>query len=308
MNSAMGSPVGRAAFALALVFAVSVSAAAQTQVRVLRDQTTIWRRDAAIPATSVKAGTVLGVVGREGAWYIVLVPPEYGGSGEAGMIAALLVEAVAGSSQRTPPERAAARPVVPARPPAGVMAHRPIEVFGSGQVGLGTWLAHDTFAAVLGHSSGLLFGAGVEVRVRGRLFVQGAVERFEQSGQRVFVSNGEVFNLGIRDTVRVIPVSVTAGYRHDFRSVASYVGGGAGTYFYKETSDFADPSEDLSERFTSYHALAGVEFGGRGPVRTAFEVQFTSVPNALGTSGASAAFGEHNLGGVQFRIKVLAGR
>jgi hypothetical protein len=161
---------------------------------------------------------------------------------------------------------------------------------------------------VLGHSTGPLFGGAIEVRVRGRVFIEGAVEFFEQTGQRVFVSNGEVFNLGIRDTVRIIPVSATAGYRHDFRTLAAYVGGGAGTYFYRETSDFADPSENLSERFTSYHALAGVEFGGRRRLRTAFEVQFTSVPNALGTSGASAAFGEHNLGGAQFRVKVLAGR
>jgi hypothetical protein len=309
MNWTVKSLFIRAASTLVIVLALGASAAAQTQVRVVKDRATIWRRDARIPATIVTAGTLLEVVGREGEWYIVVVPPEHGGAGESGMIAASQVEVVVGSSPLTSPGRAPGRPATPSRASTrSVTKPRPIEVFGSGQVGLSTWLAHQTFGAVLGHSNGLLFGGAVEVRVRGRLFVEAAVERFEQTGQRVFVSNGDVFNLGIPDTVRIIPVSLTAGYRHDFRTVAAYAGGGSGKYFYRETSDFADPAENLSERFTSYHALAGVEFGGRGPLRTAFEVQFTSVPNALGTSGASAAFGEHNLGGVQFRIKILGGR
>jgi hypothetical protein len=296
-----GASIGRAALALALMLAFAMSAAAQTQVRVLRDQTTIWRRDARIPATQVKAGTVLDVVGVEGAWYVVRVPPEYG-AGETGLIAAVMVEVVGGS------ERGQARPAAPRRAPAPAVPHRPVEVFGSGHVGLTAWLAHETFGAVLGHSVGPVFGAGVDVRVRDRFFVQAAGEFFQEAGERVFVSNGQVFKLGIADTVRVIPVSFTGGYRHAFRTATSYVGGGAGVYFYKETSDFADPSENSDDRFASYHALVGVEFGGRRSLRTALEVQFTTVPNALGSSGASAAFGERNLGGVQFRLKVLAGR
>jgi hypothetical protein len=308
MNVILKSPLTRAAFAVAIVVAVSISAAAQARVRVVKDSAIIWRREARIPVTTLKAGTVLDVVAREGDWYIVLVPPESGGTGETGMIAASQVEAVAGSSPRAGTERGPARPAAPARRGVALTSARPVEVFGSGQLALTKWLAHDTFNAVLGHSVAPLFGGGVEVHLRDRVFIEGAVERFQQTGQRVFVSNGDVFKLGIRDTVRVIPVSVTAGYRHGFRTVTSYVGGGAGMYFYRETSDLADPSENISDRFASYHALAGVEFGGRGVVRTAFEVQITTVPNALGPSGASAAFGERNLGGVQFRLKVMAGR
>ena len=185
---------------------------------------------------------------------------------------------------------------------------RPVEIFGAGQVGVSTWLAHQTFAAVLGHSFGPLYGGGVEVRVRRRLFIGGAVEYFQQTGQRVFVSDGAVFKLGIPDTVRIIPISATVGYRHDLRKLAVYVGAGAGAYLYRETSDSADPSENVDQRFASYHGLAGVEFGGHGVLRTAFEVQFTSVPNALGSNGAAAAFGEHDLGGVVVRIKLLGGR
>jgi hypothetical protein len=309
MSPARTALVPRAVSTLVVVLAISASAAAQTRVRVLHDRTMIWRRDARIPATTVKAGTLLDVVGQEADWYIVLIPAEYGGTGEAGLIAVSAVEAVAGSSPLRPPGRGPARPAPPLRATTRSVARpRPIEVFGSGQVGLSTWLARQTFTAVLGKSNGPMFGAAIEMRLWGRVFLEGAVERFERTGQRVFVSDGNVFNLGIRDTVRIIPVSATAGYRHDFKSLAAYAGGGAGRYFYRETSDFADPSDTFTQRFTSYHALAGVEFGGPDWLRTAFEVQLTSVPNALGISGASAAFGEHNLGGAQFRIKIMAGR
>jgi hypothetical protein len=161
---------------------------------------------------------------------------------------------------------------------------------------------------VLGSRSGAVFGGGVEVRFKGAVFVQVAAERYEKTGERVFVLNDEVFKLGIRDTVRVVPVYVTAGYRYQKRNTAVYGGGGIGRYHYNETSDFADPGDDIDDTFSSYHAVGGVEFSEGGWLRTAFEVQFTSVPDALGTSGASQAFGEHNLGGLQFRIRILAGR
>jgi len=158
-------------------------------------------------------------------------------------------------------------------------------------------------------TSGAAVGFEAPVNVRAdRVFVEGGIERFQQNGERVFVSNGQVFKLGIRDTVRVLPLTFTGGYRHPLRKMTPYVGGGVGTYFYRETSDFSDPSENVSERFVSYHALGGVELGGRGTWRTALEVQFTTVPDALGPSGVGAAFGEHNLGGVQFRLKVMGGR
>jgi len=106
----------------------------------------------------------------------------------------------------------------------------------------------------------------------------------------------------------VIPIAATVGYRHRARTMAPYVGAGVGVYLFKETSDFADPSENASERFRSYHAVGGVEFLTGRSVRAAIEVQYTTVPDALGASGASAAFDEHNLGGVQVRVKILAGR
>jgi hypothetical protein len=306
MTSTIGTAAARrATLAVAFTLVISASAIAQTQVRVIRDQATIWRREARIPATQVKAGTILDVVERDGDWYIVVIPSTYGGAGETGMIAVALVEPVAAGAPRagTPQTR-------PAAPPQRARANLPaprLEIFGTGHVGVTSFLgAPNTFEAVLGHSFGPMFGGGVDVHFHRNLFIHAAAERFQQTGQRVAVSNGEAFRLGISDTVRIIPAWGTFGYRHGYRRGTVYGGIGGGLYFYKETSDFSDPSENVDDRFKSYHALLGFELG-RGNVRTALEVQFTSVPNGLGDGGASAAFEERNLGGVQLRLKVLLG-
>jgi opacity protein-like surface antigen len=184
---------------------------------------------------------------------------------------------------------------------------QPLETFAFGDIGYVSWLAHDTFEAVLGGSRAQLFGGGLQVR-EGDFYIEGSVERFQKTGSRVFVNGSNVFNFGIPDTVRIIPINATFGYRHASRYVTPYAGGGIGVYLYKETSDFAESSENLSKRFTSYHVLGGVEFVSRAWVHAAFELQFTTVPSALGADGASAAFNEHNLGGVHGRVKIMVGR
>jgi len=284
----------------------SSGAFAQTRVRVIQDRATIWRRDApALVATIVKVGTVLEVVGREGEQYVVVIPAEYGGKGAVGLIAVSQVEVVSGAappppSTRRPPGRVASPSPPAARAPS-------MKVFGFGDIGYGTWLASDAFHAVLGSSSAPMYGGGVQIR-EGDFYLEGSVERFQQTGTRVFVSDGQVFSLGIADTVRIIPISPTIGYRRAFRHVAPYVGGGLGAYLYKETSDFAEAGDNVSQHFASYHVLGGAEFGGRGWLHAAIELEFTTVPSALGTSGVAAALNDHNLGGFHGRVKILVGK
>ena len=276
-----------------------------SQVRVVRDRATIWRRDARVPATTVRNGTVLDAVARQGDWYVVLVPnsPD---PNDLGLVSVSVVELMPGSP--APPNRA---PSAPRTSAAGAQAATTteeangVQVFGFGQVGVGRWLAHNTFDAVTGSEFFPMFGGGGEVRFRNGLFGAGSVEYYQKTGERVFVDNGQAFKLGITDRIRVIPIEGRVGYRRPFGSLAWYVAGGAGVYLYRERSDFSDGNVD--DTFASYHALGGIEVG-RGIVRTAFEVEFTSVPNALGSGGASAAFDEHNLGGIQARVRVLAGK
>ena len=284
---------------------------AQTQARVQKDQSIVWNLSMATPITTVGAGTVLDVVGRTRDFYVVRLPPAGGRPAGFGRIAISQVEIVQGVAPTGPPPPGvlpddAFGAIRPNTVPAG---EEGIGVFAFGNLGVTMWNASNTFEAVLGSSTTPMFGGGGQVRFNGRIIIEGAVERFSKNGERVFVTNGQVFKLGIRDTVRVTPVLVTALYRQPAHRVAFYGGGGFGQYFFKEESDFADPSENISDRFTGYHVVFGAEFGALASVlKAAVEVQVATVPDALGTTGASLAFGEHNLGGIQVRVKILGGR
>jgi opacity protein-like surface antigen len=281
-----------------LLAVCATTAFAQTAVRVTRDQTTIWNPGFSIEAVVVPAGTVLTVVARRGDWYEVHVPGERrAGDSPTGFIYKGNVVAVKESAS---PRQTGADELSSERT-------RPVGVFGFVQGGYTWFAARNSFQAVLDRPGGPLLGGGGEVRVRGRLFVNASVERFEQQGERVFVFDGEVFRLGTPNTITMVPFVMTAGWRFEHARVTPYAGAGIGRMSYKERSSVADPGEDVDTRFTTYHALGGVEFRENW-VATAFEVQYSSVPDALGLAGASAAFGESNLGGFGARIKIVVGR
>ena len=318
MTAAGARHTSRAVIAIALLIGASQSVSAQTQtqsqtqtlVRVVRDQSIVWNLTMLTPITSLPAGTVLEVTGRVREFYVVRLPASGGRPAGTGRIAVSQVQIIQGSppAEVVPPEmQPGFDPLSGARTVARSQ-ERGIGLFGFGGAGLSSFNASDTFSAVLGSSRAPMFGVGGQVRIDGMIVIDAAIERLSKTGERVFVHEGEVFKLGIRDRVRIMPVSVTALYRQPARRMAFYGGGGVGQYFYKEESDFAEPGENISERFTSYHVVFGAEFATLSVFKTALEVQFTSVPNALGTSGASQAFGEDNLGGVQVRVKILAGR
>lgn len=185
---------------------------------------------------------------------------------------------------------------------------------GFGDIGLTRFAAADAFKATLGSSTGAFFGGGVEVVLPQRFFFNVRLSRFEKTGERVFVDEGEVFPLGIEMTVGITPVEVTGGYRFQPRgrtgNVIPFVGGGVGWHRYSEKSDFAQTGDDVDERFTGYHVLGGVEFRMSRWFGVTGEAQWTTVSDALGgeVSSAAEAFGESNLGGLGFRVRFVIGR
>src|SRR5919112_1273849 len=70
---------------------------APSEVRVVKDQTTIWNRNPSMVLAVVKAGTVQRAVAREDRWVEVLVPPKEGGKGNTGFVLAAHVEHIAGT-------------------------------------------------------------------------------------------------------------------------------------------------------------------------------------------------------------------
>lgn len=183
---------------------------------------------------------------------------------------------------------------------------------GFADVGGVRFTAADSFKAVLGTQSGVVFGGGVEGIFAHNYFVSIHASRFQKDGTRVFVLNDQVFDLGIPTTIRVTPIDVSGGYRFlvGRRNVVPYAGGGVGWYRYSEESDFAASDENVKDTNIGYHVLGGAEVRISRLFGVAGEVQWATVPDALGQdpNSASAAFDETDLGGVTFRIKIVVGR
>jgi len=156
---------------------------------------------------------------------------------------------------------ALAAPAIAAAQPA----EKPFRIAVYGTAGVFNATATDSFDAILGTTSGTDVGAGAQLalqtgKLRG-LFVQVDASRFEETGERVFIHNREVFPLGIPLTIGLTPIEVSAGYRFNparrvrggvVRSrFAVFAGGGVGSVGYRELDD----ADVVNERFTAYHVM-----------------------------------------------------
>jgi len=204
-------------------------------------------------------------------------------------------------TQRPAPRPAATRP-----------ADTGFRLRGFGEAGLRLFAASETFKAVLGSASGPIFGGGVEALWGRHLGVSVDVGRYQAIGERVFVSNGEVFQLGLETNVSVVPIAVTASYRfpRPRSAVTPFVGGGLNWHRYTETSAFAAAGEDVSATFTGFHAVGGAEWRVSRLVAVGGIGRWLSVRDALGAEPTSvaAAFGEHDLGGFEAKVRLIIGR
>jgi hypothetical protein len=186
------------------------------------------------------------------------------------------------------------------------------------------FLASKTFDAVFGESSARFWGGGLQVTGwHGRVYGEVSASRLmkenqELIGQRVFVSDGTVFKLGIPLRSTIEPIEVTGGYRFNAHPrIIPYVGAGLGSYHYTEESDFAAPSDnlDVTKRGAIFHA--GVEARAYRWVGIAVDAQYTHVPGIFGNGGVSQQFAqgtgsqatkERDLGGWAARLKLVVGR
>lgn len=173
-----------------------------------------------------------------------------------------------------------------------------------------TLTAEDSFDAVLGRTSGPIVGGGGQVLLPWGIYVQVGAGQFKQDGERVFVGpNQQVFRLGIPLEITMTPVEVTGGWRfRRWRQVVPYGGGGFTQLRYKETSEFADPGENVDERFNGFHLVGGVEYQPLRWLAIGGELAWSTVPDAIGAGGVSAIFNEDDLGGTTLRVKVAVGR
>jgi hypothetical protein len=228
----------------------------------------------------------------------------------AAVIAAAIVPAAAQDSQEAP------REPKPVSKPAALAKRQPLYAIDAHiQFGRLSQTARDSFAAILGTSSGQVFGAGAELALRNGLFVRADVSYFRDEGERVEMIDGEIVPLGIPLTLSLTPIEFSGGYRFSAirfgrrgqLMLVPFVGGGAGTVRFREETDDEHPDEQLSESFTSYHLLAGVDVPLGRRVAIGAELTRRWVRDGLGSGGISVAFGETDLGGTTMltRVRVM---
>lgn len=195
-------------------------------------------------------------------------------------------------------------------------AQTQISLRGFGDLGLTRFTAGESFDAILGSASGVVFGGGAEAVFPSGAFAGIRASRFRKTGERVAIVDGERFGLGIPATITVTPLQVTGGYRFNRLTrtrrpsrVVPFAGGGIGWYRLTETSDFATDAENVSGWHIGVHALGGAEVRLTPLVGIAGEAQWSIVPGALGddANGVSQLFDESDLGGLTLRVKLVLG-
>jgi opacity protein-like surface antigen len=171
-----------------------------------------------------------------------------------------------------------------------------------------SFAAEQSFDAVLGKTSLDAIGAGGEFRFWKGLFARGGFSTMEETGTRAFIVSGQPVSVGVPLTVEVRPIEIAAGWRIPLdrgRRFVAYGGGGLLFVKYRETSDFAEPGDNVDDSFNGYLAFGGIDVRIWRLLSTGVEVQFRSVPDALGREDSiSAAFDETDLGGTAIRFLV----
>lgn len=174
-----------------------------------------------------------------------------------------------------------------------------------------SFAAITSFDATFGKSAFPFFGGGVQVVVMDGFFVEATASRFRQTGQRAYLSGGKSFQLGIPLTATITPLEISAGYRFrvpQLPRVRPYAAIGYASYAYTETSDFAEPGDNVDTKHGGYLVNGGAEFRLHRWVGLAVDVQYTRVPGILGNGGVSQQAGESDLGGLAGRLKLVVGR
>lgn len=167
-------------------------------------------------------------------------------------------------------------------------------------------LAKQSFAATVGTATLFGYGGGVDVvnLNGGGLFFRAAMSIMSKSGTR---SAGTISN-GIALQVRMLPIDLGVGWRFNHvtraNAVTPFVGGGALLLHYSETTPAGDSSDNTSSTFVGFEGFGGVDLLLGSSITVAPEVDYRSLPGAIGSGGLSQLFNESNLGGLAFRVTV----
>lgn len=174
-----------------------------------------------------------------------------------------------------------------------------------GLVDAQTMAASDSFDAVFGDPQMTAAGGGAEIDIWKHVFLRIAASRARRTGSRVFVDNGEAFDLDIPMTVTLTPVEAGGGWRFVTRSrFTPYAGGAFVSLGYQQVSDFAEAAENVNDRYTGGAVFGGVDAAIWKGIFVGGEAQYRRIiaPDAAGT--VMHEFGEKDLGGFTARVRI----
>jgi opacity protein-like surface antigen len=179
---------------------------------------------------------------------------------------------------------------------------------GFGHAGGLLFAATNSFETILGNKVNSEFGGGGQIVLRNGIFAQASIARIRGTGTRALVSGNRVFTMGIANRLTLTPIQVTAGYRNDKSGrLAPYFGGGVGWHSLEEDYVGMSAAERVRTRHIGYHVVGGADYPLLRWMSMGGEVQWATVPKALGETGVSAVYDEHDLGGTTFRLKLMVG-
>lgn len=217
------------------------------------------------------------------------------------LVLALLLNAAHAMAQSP----AAPPPATPSRTaePTG------IAVRGFADASVEMFHALESFQAVFKKNTAQRFGGGVAVTLPRGLFADVRVSRLTMTGERAFLFDGQLYPLGLADTLTVIPIQVTGGLRGARRGARAvpYIGAGFGWYRASERSALSGADEVAEQAAGGYHVLGGADVRLWRLFGVGAEVEWSHVPDGLAGSGIASSLKDTNLGGVSVRVRLLAG-
>jgi hypothetical protein len=224
------------------------------------------------------------------------------------VITAALAMASPAAAQATGTSSSRQRKAVMPKPASPPLPKPKMNIRAFGAFDVEAMSASQTFQAVTGSPVVLGYGGGAEiVNLWSHLFVRGDYTTGSTSGARAFVVDGSVISTGIPLSVRLATTEFAGGWRMPMRKhpkYTPYAGAAFLLVHYSETSDFAADADNVSDSFTGYSVLGGVDIQLKKRWYLSGEAQYRFVPSAIGTAGVSLVYGETDLGGFVGRVMV----
>jgi hypothetical protein len=166
--------------------------------------------------------------------------------------------------------------------------------------------ASQSFKATVSTSRLSSVGFGLDVGVTRHIFAHVTVESMSHDGSRAIVDNGKAFSLGVSLSVKLRPVDIGAGWEIAARGhLEARAGGGVSLQKYDETSAFAAPGDDVHVTNHGYFVFGGADYAITRWLVAGGDVEFRSLPSAIGDAGVSLSYRESDLGG--YVVRGLAG-